>query len=361
MPVKSNFIARFPKKLKPYDITNMDRQIKFYSMFREYFFHHTMSRLDTVSLPSSLEANQVLVKMLAAPINPADINMIEGSYAILPQMPAVVGNEGVGVVEAVGSNVRNVKVGQRVVPAQPAFGTFRTYAVCGEKDVQAVSSDIPLEYAATLAVNPATAYRMLHDFTTLKSGDVIVQNGANSMVGHAVIQLAKLRGIKTINIIRDRPHVEKVVEKLKTLGADIVVTEQYAGTAAMKRLLSDVPKAKLALNCVGGNAARVAASFLDRKGVMVTYGGMARQPVTLPTSSFIFNDISLRGFWLSKWVQEHGAQERQAMLDELTGLIKNNQLVFFLHTFKFNDYKRAFDAALDPLPAERRKIVLKME
>ncbi len=65
-----------------------------------------------------------------------------------------------------------------------------------------VSNDIPAAYAATLSVNPATAYRLLKDFSSLKAGDVIIQNGANSMVGQAVIQMARERGVKTINVIR---------------------------------------------------------------------------------------------------------------------------------------------------------------
>lgn len=66
-----------------------------------------------------------------------------------------------------------------------------------------VPNDIaPAEYVATVAVNPSTAYRLLRDFESLKPGDVIVQNGANSMVGYAVIQLARHMGVRTINIIR---------------------------------------------------------------------------------------------------------------------------------------------------------------
>jgi mitochondrial enoyl-[acyl-carrier protein] reductase / trans-2-enoyl-CoA reductase len=66
----------------------------------------------------------------------------------------------------------------------------------------AVPKDIPPYYAATLAVNPSTAYRLLHDFTKLKRGDVIIQNAANSMVGQAVIQLAREMGVITINVVR---------------------------------------------------------------------------------------------------------------------------------------------------------------
>lgn len=69
-----------------------------------------------------------------------------------------------------------------------------------------VPNDIPEAYAATLSVNPSTAYRLLADFESLSPGDVIIQNGANSMVGLAVIQMAREKGIKTINVIRERCH-----------------------------------------------------------------------------------------------------------------------------------------------------------
>ena len=64
------------------------------------------------------------------------------------------------------------------------------------------ASDIQL---ATMAVNPATAYRMLRDFVDLKPGDFWIQNGANSGAGEAAIQLGREWGLKSINIIRDKP------------------------------------------------------------------------------------------------------------------------------------------------------------
>lgn len=142
--------------------------------------------------------------MIAAPINPSDLNMIEGTYAISPALPTVAGNEGVGVIEAVGPNVTSLKVGDRVIPSKPGFGTWRNYAVAAESELDSISKDIPEEYAATLAVNPCTALRLLKDFAELKPGDVVVQNAANSAVGHAVIQIAAAKGIKTINIVRER-------------------------------------------------------------------------------------------------------------------------------------------------------------
>jgi len=68
-------------------------------------------------------SNQVLVKMLAAPINPADINLIQGTYGVTPSLPAVGGSEGVGIVEKAGSGVKGLKVGDHVIPTKPSFGT----------------------------------------------------------------------------------------------------------------------------------------------------------------------------------------------------------------------------------------------
>lgn len=67
-----------------------------------------------------------------------------------------------------------------------------------------VSSSVPVEFAATLQVNPPTAYRMLKDFVHLRPGDTVIQNGANSAVGQAVIQLAAAWGVNTINVVRSR-------------------------------------------------------------------------------------------------------------------------------------------------------------
>lgn len=75
------------------------------------------------------------------------------------------------------------------------------------ENVMVVDDRLPAAYAATLSVNPATAYRLLSDFSKLEAGDVIIQNGANSMVGMAIIQMARERGIKTINIVRSDKYV----------------------------------------------------------------------------------------------------------------------------------------------------------
>jgi len=279
--------------------------------------------------------SDVLIKMLAAPINPADINVIEGTYGIKPALPAVPGNEGVGVVVAAGPNVKNLKVNDWVIPY--GAGTWRSHILAAEDSLDRVPNDIPVEYAATLSINPATAHLLLNQFVKLKAGDVIVQNAANSHVGQAVIQLAKLAGVKTLNIIRDRPNYKEVVEQLKSLGGDVVVSEELPRSSDFASVLADIPAPTLALNAVGGASATDLARLLGQNGTLVTYGGMGKAGVTLPTSALIFKNLTVRGFWFSQWAQTHSRADRQALLSTLAELVRSKKLKFALERKNFSD------------------------
>lgn len=146
----------------------------------------------------------VAVRWLAAPINPADLNMIQGTYPIKPKLPAIGGNEGVAVVERAGAEVQSLQEGDWVIPKAPGLGTWRNQSVHNHQHFMRVPSDLPVSQVATASINPCTALRLLNDFAELQEGDVVVQNGGNSSVGRCVIQLAAARGIKTVNLVRER-------------------------------------------------------------------------------------------------------------------------------------------------------------
>lgn len=297
-----------------------------------------------------LKENEVLVKMLMAPINPSDINMVEGTYFIRPSLPAIPGNEGVGEVVEVGSAVKTLQVGDWVNPADSGWGTWRNWAVSSPAELSKVSNDIPVMAAATLVVNPCTAYRMLKDFIQLQPGDVVIQNGANSSVGQAVIQLARQWNIRTVNIVRNRPELEKLAEALKKLGADHVITEEFARSGEMKIFMQSLnSKPKLALNCVGGKSATELLRNLDQKGVMVTYGGMSKQPILVPTGSLIFKEVEIKGYWNTEWNKCHrDSSKKQAMLDELCDLIRKGQFLLpDSYDYPLEMHKTAVELAME--------------
>jgi trans-2-enoyl-CoA reductase len=269
-----------------------------------------VARVEQQELPP-VKDDEVRIRMLAAPINPADLNVIEGTYPIRPPMPAVPGVEGAGVIEAAGREVTHVNVGDQVLLPH-GVGTWREACVCQAHGVIAVPDGIEPEQAAMLKINPATAWRMLHDFTTLKEGDWVIQNAANSGVGRAVIQIAKQLGLRTINLVRR----DALVPELEADGADVVLVP---GEDIRKQITERTGGAKiaLALNAVGGESALHVANALAAHGTHVTYGAMSLQPVRVPNGLLIFKDLRFRGFWVTKWYESASTVEKQEMFKHL--------------------------------------------
>lgn len=306
--------------------------------------------------------HEIVVRFLAAPINPADVNVVEGVYAKLPTaLPAVGGNEGVAVVMQAGPGVdaSDMQIGDWVLPNGPLFGTWRSGPVLGPAQLfSRIARDIPLTAAATLTVNPATALRMLSDFVPLQPGDVVIQNGANSAVGLCVVQLARARGLKSINIIRDRPDLDVVKRRLESLGANVVLTESQADGDTYKAATAGLARPRLALNCVGGRATITLAKALGSSGKLVTYGGMSKRPVTLPAGLQIFRDVSAHGFWMTRWYETHSQAERRAMFDELAQHIRSGALSLPVKEFPFSDYKSAVAEATREFKPQKVLLVM---
>ncbi|KAK3734953.1 hypothetical protein RRG08_038977 [Elysia crispata] len=314
-----------------------------------------------VELPSSLGPRQIIVKMLLAPINPSDVNMMEGTYFVQPPLPAIMGNEGVGEIVEVGAEVKGLNPGDWIIPADTAFGTWQTMKLIEDTEVIKLRNDIPALSAATISVNPCTAYRMLRDYAHLVPGDVIIQNGSNSGVGVSVIQLAREWGIKTVNIVRSRPDIDNLISYLKSLGADHVVTEEFCRKPEMRDLLKSLSKQpKLALNCVGGQSSSELLRHLGQGGIMVTYGGMSKKPIIAPTGALLFKEIKLFGYWNTNWNRLHQTDiARFEMLSDISNLIKLSKFVPpECELFSLSEYKKAVERATSGYKS--CKVVFKM-
>lgn len=263
---------------------------------------------------------EVYVAIKAAPINPADLNTMEGKYPIRPELPAVPGVEGAGIIEALGPEVQGVAVGDQVLLPHRT-GTWQEGVLLKADSLYVVPKSVPLEMAATLKINPATAWRLLHDYAPLQPGDWVIQNASNSAVGRAVIQIAKTLGLKTVNFVR-RPEL---VSELKAEGADIVLLDDGDPKAQIRELTGGA-KIKLGLNAVGGESALRVANTLAEGASHVTYGAMGRQPLKIPNGLLIFKEIRFVGCWVSRWYAKASRQETQAMFDQLYALVERGVL-----------------------------------
>jgi len=279
-------------------------------VFREYGHPAEVAFSEEIE-EEEMGKGEALVRLLAAPINPADLNVLEGKYGKLPKLPAVVGVEGVGRVEAISEEVEGLAVGDMVL-LPLGYGTWREVGVVRADLLWVVPAGIEPEQASMLGINPPTALRMLRDFVDLKPGDWVIQNAANSGVGRAVIGMARAAGLRTVNVVRRA----ELIDELKALGADVVLVEGENLSSEIIVATSDAP-ARLALNAVGGESALRMASALATSGTVVTYGAMGRKPLRIPNGLLIFKDIRWRGFWISKWYGEASRGEIGEMLAEV--------------------------------------------
>lgn len=263
-------------------------------------------------------AGQVLLQVLAAPINPSDLLMLTGEYGTLPPLPAFGGVEGVGTVVAHGPGVSAPAVGTTVLlPA--GCGTWSSHIVAEAATLIPLPATGDPVQLGMLTVNPPTALLMLRDFVSLTEGDWVIQNGGNSAVGGYVNQLAKLKGCRTVSVVRRESAIPAVE------AADVVLVD---GRDLAKRVAAATGHARvrLGLDCVAGSATQRLATCLAEGGTLVNYGSMSGDPCTVSASSLVFRDVTLRGFWLQRWFMRSQPAEKMAVFGELAQLVAHGQL-----------------------------------
>lgn len=115
-------------------------------------------------------------------------------------------------------------------------------------------------------------------------------------------------------------------EYLSKLGASLILTEEELSTTTIFKD-GKFPRPSLGLNCIGGKNGHQMVRHLQPGSVLVTYGGMSRQPVTAPTSAFIFKNIAIKGFWVTQWNKQHRKTPEHAnMFKDLIGFVKEGKL-----------------------------------
>lgn len=257
---------------------------------------------------------EVRVRMLAAPVHPADLNRMEGRYGEKPELPAVGGIEGCGEIEAVGSEVTGLEPGQRVALGF-TLGTWSERVVVRADRIAVVPEEMDMGLAALLMVNPATAWRMLHDFVSLREGDWVLFNAANSSVGRCLVEIARAKGWRGLAVVRRA----ELFAEMEQAGATAVLLDDNGLVEQVNEATRGAP-VRLALNGVGGASALRLANALAPGGTVVTYGAMGRQPVQIPNGLLIFKDLRFCGFWVTRWFREAGPAERRDMIQGIRDL-----------------------------------------
>jgi mitochondrial enoyl-[acyl-carrier protein] reductase / trans-2-enoyl-CoA reductase len=270
-------------------------------------------------------AGQALIEVLAAPINPSDLLMLTGGYGMLPPLPAIGGSEGVGRVVGLGPDTAGLEVGSLVL-LPVGCGTWSTHVVADAKRLVVLPAGADPQQLSMLTVNPATASLMLSEFVTLAPGDWVIQNVANSGVGSYLVQLAALRGLKTVNVVRR----DTAVAGVSAIGGDVVLVDGDDLPTRVKAATGGA-SIRLGIDAVGGRATERLANCLAEGGTLVNYGLMSGEPCSVSPQSFVFKDITLRGFWLARWFRSASRERQRALYGELTALIAAGTLHARVH------------------------------
>src|SRR5258705_4640640 len=299
--------------------------------------------LMTVSEPV-LGEEDVLVSMEAAPINPSDFLVVRGMYGVRHALPFSVGAEGVGRVTQTGSKVDVALQGKRVL-ILPTLeqGTWADQVVVPVRNLVPMSDEADPLQLSMIGINPVTAYLLLNRYVSLMPGDWIGQTAANAAMGQYIIALAKLAGVKTLNVVRR----EEAAEQVRQWGGDLIVLQ---GDNLHKEIEDglDGKTLSLVLDTVGGTPVGELAKSLKPGGSIVVYGLQSGQFPAIPPRELIYRGLSLHGFWLINWIRNAPRTDMEDIYQKVGDFVADGSLSAAVeHVYPLDQFKEAFKESLE--------------
>lgn len=264
-------------------------------------------RLVQMPPPAMPQEQDVLLRMIHAPINPADLLAIDGRYAFALPPNEPLGAEGSAVVEAVGADVVDLRPGDHVLPL--GRGNWCIHRLVPRRDLIALPPDVDPVQAAMWRINPPTARLLLRD-AGVGPGDAIVQNGAGSAVARWVRALAARLDVRVIDVVRrPNPALPDALIDGEHLAARVLA-------AAAGRPI------RAALDCVAGTASGRLAQCLSPGGRLIVFGHLSGEPLTVRSQLLTGGGLAIAGFSLRPAERALGEEGVRTMFAELFDLSK---------------------------------------
>lgn len=261
------------------------------------------------------KANEVLFKVTSTSMNYADVQWRLGNY-VDRTLPATLGREAAGIIEAVGPGVTALHVGQPIMARAP--GGHAEFAIAQVDNVFPCPAGLDMTQAGGIPIIFLTAYHLLQSMKRLQPGDMVLVQAAASGVGTVLVQLCKQWGYRSIATASS----EAKLELARQLGADETINYIAQDFEAEVKRLTNGSGVQLALEAVGGEVTEKSMRCLAPFGCLVNYGNASNTPASVPLSSLRENRAAM-GFALSANVP---GRDNQSAMAELLRLIMDKKV-----------------------------------
>ena len=275
--------------------------------------------ISIVDLPDPTPGvDEVLVEVEAAPIHLADLYCMQGKESFQIDLPATPGFEGIGKISAVGKNISDQVIGDRVFLPMGRPSWQEKVTLPAADLLPAPAGDAT--QLALLPINAPTSYLIIKDFD-IQPGDWLIQNAANSNCGRYIIEIAQSLGIHTVNIVR-RPEL---IAELEALGGDVVLLD---GDDLAQRVqeATDGAKIGLGVDAVNGMATARLAECLSEGGTVLAYGMLTGEPCMVPPAMMWFRKLTLKGFYTAYQLEDRTTEQVRQVYAEINQLFETGIL-----------------------------------
>lgn len=297
--------------------------------------------------------NEVIVRMLARPINPSDLIPISGAYSHRISLPNIPGYEGVGIVEEVGPLVSKNLIGKRVLPLR-GEGTWQELVKTSAEFAVPILDSIDDFTASQLYINPITAWVTCTEVLNLRANDVLLVNACGSSIGHIFVQLSKILGFRLIAVTRN----SKYTKDLLHLGASYVIDTSHVPLYETVMELTNGMGADAAIDSVGGSSGNDLAFCVHPYGNFLTIGLLSGVPVNWAD---IVNKAKVNAsiFHLRNWNKNVTTDKWQETFNHLISLIDDKKLSLMMVNSQYDliNVKKAV-AVVESLKETKGKVFL---
>jgi len=266
------------------------------------------------------QEHEILVRMLARPINPSDLIPIWGKYAHRISLPTIPGYEGIGIVEAVGPSVSQNLIGTRVLPLR-GDGTWQEIVQSRAEFSVPIPDSIDDFTAAQMYINPMTAWVTCTEVLKLRPDDVLLVNACGSAIGHIFAQLAKLIGFQLIAVTRNNKHTDDLLQ----LGASYVIDTSIIPLYETVMEITNGQGADAAIDSIGGTAGNELAFCVKSGGEFLAIGLLSGVQVNWQS---IVKEANVRAniFHLRHWNKQVSVERWQDTFHQLIHLVSSGML-----------------------------------